>query len=263
MSLQINNVYIGKGKSSFVGLLFAIGCCTVSCGKNSQFVTGAKAVLEDLNGEQWVGVSAALNTGLATMPTATIPIYDKTQQKVLMQVTLGSTGGASPKTLVGLTANLNRLDELPQCLGNANALPNGTSIPLVAPGTRIYCVPINNQTGRIYLAPKVETQELILGLALTIKEFQKIGQRNGTINLFLPFDRQQLSGVYGFFTGSQATQSGLGLFFDLSRLLAGNGTGLTTMKLQGKKLENTNNTERNLLKDLMNLQSQPKKLTIQ
>lgn len=246
-----------------IGILSILAAMSVSCGKNSQFVSGARAVLQEQNGEQWAGVSATLNTGLATMPTLTIPIYDKTQQKVLMQISLGSLGGSPAKTFIGMTTNLDRLNELPQCVGNPKELPNGTSIPLVAPGTKIYCVPISNQAGRVYLAPKADSQELIMGLALTIKEFQKIGQRTGTMNLFLPFATQQLTGVYGFFTGPQTSQNGLGLFFDLSRMLAGGSPGGSTMKLQGKTIESTNNSERNLLKELMNFQSQPKKLTVQ
>lgn len=246
-------------------LVLASGLMT-ACGKNNSFVKGVSAVLEERDGEEWVGVSTTLNTGLASLPAMSLPIYDKNQQRQLMTISIGSTGGNKPKTVIGMTTNLSKLDDFPQCESGATSLPNGSPLPLADSTRKIYCIPIIKQSGRVYVSAHSDTKELMVGLALTIKELQAIGKKIGKIDLFLPFEFQNIGGVYGFFTSKEKAQSGLGLFFDLSRFInkdPGSGSGAQSTMLTSKSIESTNDKEQSLLKGMMEIQSQSKVLGLE
>lgn len=234
-----------------------------ACGKKNAFVSGVNVVLEEKNGEEWAGISTALNTGAAALPSMTIPIYDKKHERQLIEIQLSNTGGKKPKSVISFTTNLSKLDDLPTCEGDSTLLPNGSSVPFVDTSKKIYCVPIGKQTGRVYISAHSEINELVLGLALTIKEFQFIGSKLGKMDLFLPFQFQNLNGVSGFFTSKEANQNGLGLFFDLSNYLNpdaenNSSSGLLT----SKNIEDTTSKEQSLLKGLIEIQSQRKILGV-
>ena len=257
-----NNKSSIVNKIKVVSLLALTAGLMTACGKNGSFVSGVNVVLQEQSGEEWVGVSTTLNTGLASLPSMTYPIYDKNHTRQLMQIQLSNTGGKKPKTVIAITTNLSKLDDLPQCDGGATLLPNGSNIPLVDTSKKVYCVPVGKQTGRVYIAAHAETKELALGLALTIKEFQGISKKVGKMDLFLPFEAKNISGVYGFFTGKDVAQSGLGLFFDLSQIVNPDASQGTTPSplLTSKSLESTTTQEQLMLKSIMDLQSQSRVL---
>ncbi len=251
-------------KIKLVSFLFATTGLLSACGKNGGLVSSVNVLLQEQAGEEWVGVNTVLNTGQASLPTMTIPIYDKQQQRVLIQIQLGNTGGKTPKSTIGFTTNLSRLDELPQCAESPSLLPNGSPVPIIDTTQKIYCVPMGQQAGRMYISAHAESQELVLGLALTVKEFQAIGKRMGRMDLFLPFEYENMSGVYGFFTSPEAHKNGLGLFFDLSRYLNQDPSSPSEPKilLTSKNIENTTPKEQNLLKGMIEIQSQKQTLRI-
>lgn len=250
-------------KIKALGFLILTASLMSACGKNGSFVSGVNVLLQEKEGEEWVGISTTLNTGKATLPTMSIPIYDKKRERVLIEVQLSNTGGAKPKSVIGFTTNLSKLDDLPQCEGSPSLLPNGSPIPLVDTSKKIYCVPIGQQTGRIYIGAHADMKELGVGIALTIKEFQAIGKKVGKMDLFLPFEFQNIGGVYGFFTSKEANQNGLGLFFDLSRYInpepTAPGEEIKSL-LTSKDLEATTPKEQTLLKGMMKIQEEEKVL---
>lgn len=256
-------------KITLISLLLITGLLS-ACGKNNSFVKGVNAIFEEREGEEWIGVSTTLNTGLASLPPMSLPIYDKNHQRQLMTVSIGNTGGKKPNTIIALSTNLSRLEDFPHCESNSNALPNGAPLPLADSSRELYCIPITNQSGRVYVSAHSDTKELMLGIALNVKEFQSIGKKLGKIDLFLPFEFQKIEGVYGFFTGKEKSQSGLGLFFDLSQFIkeksgsdaeeAGAIIGQKASMLKSKSIEATNAKEQSLLKGLFEIQSQSKVL---
>jgi len=235
-----------------------------ACGKKGSLVSGVNVLLQEKEGDEWAGISTTLNTGKSPLPTLTLPVYDKKHEKVLIEIQLSNTGGSDPKSVIGFTTNLSRLDELPQCLGTPTLLPNGSPIPLVDNSKKVYCVPVGKQTGRVYISANSEAKELVLGLALTIKEFQFIGKKLGKMDLFLPFEYQNVGGVYGFFTSKEEAQNGLGLFFDLSRYINPDPVPNDEVKilLSGKNLESTTPKEQTLLKNMMEFQSEKRVLRL-
>jgi hypothetical protein len=247
-----------------------------ACGKVPSFVSNATVNFrEGANQQQFVDVSSSLNTGLATMPALDIPIYDKTLTNIVAQVSMRPA--TNSQTQLTLSVNISKIGTLPTCDGDPSLLPNGTKIPLATSTNQVICVPINKTTGRLYITPNFQTNELVIGVALTISQFQAIGKNTGTINVFLPFNFNNVSGVYGFFTSPNAQQSGLGLFVDASSAIkstVGGGqppaavsalslpAATPSVKLLSTKIENTTSKQQQLLQALWNLQSRKNKLTV-
>jgi hypothetical protein len=276
----------------FLGLLsFSL---LSACGKVPSFVSNANVKFrEDANQQQFVDVTSLLNTGLAAMPAMDIPIYDKTHTNIAAQVSMRPA--INNQTELTLSINVSKIGTLPTCSGDPSLLPNGSRIPLATGSNQVICVPINATTGRLYIAPNFQTNELVVGAALTISQLQSIGQNMGSVNVFLPFNINSISGVYGFFTGQSAGQSGLGLFVDASNAIkaalgaigggqtlgaasassAGTVTALSlpsstptarlssapstkTINLLSTKIENTSAKQQKLLQALWNLQNKGK-----
>jgi len=189
-----------------------------ACGKagSNAFVSGAQFLTEEENGEIYGDLKVRLNTGNVLLPAFDIPILNTSVPGAIYGAV--SMRDALPSgTQLGIRVNLSQISGLDGADGSL--LPNGRAIPVVmAGGARPIAVSIQDQT-RIYLG--FQKDAALFGAAVVIREFDKIAQSVGAIDVFFPFQGENgIRGAAGLFSSAQSGQSGLAVFVDVASVLS-------------------------------------------
>ena len=200
----------------------------VGCGQNGENIVRDVSVRTYVqNNDVYVEVLTVIDTGNAHLPSIQLPIFDprnpgKVYGSVAIREVFAGGGGAE----IGIAANLTTITGV-QGL-NDPTLPNGTPIPVGGLGNTPVIKLSISQDSKIYAAynPGVA----LIGAALSLKEFDQIGQRIGGVNFFPSFSFPNgIRGIAGIYTGQNSHQNGLALFVDIGPALKppGGGAGLT------------------------------------
>lgn len=189
--------------------LFSVAIQITACGGG-----GASSVLKsitvnvntDAEQNQWVDMDASLAMGKMQFPAIQLPIVDpKSPTTILGELALQST-------LTGeniLSASVNLTAVLKRKMAQDNLLPNGTQIP-VGGLTGVVGARVGGQS-KVYIG--TDGTQMMLGVAVAIREFDNIARFVPGINVFLPFSPgHAVNGLAGVFTGLQSGTSGLGIF---------------------------------------------------
>lgn len=171
------------------------------CGKNNQVVKGLEFKSETVDSSLYAGFDATLNLGQVQLPYAKLPVVDpKNPSKEYGYIE------TSPSAL---SLRVNVTDVTGAQLGDGSTLPNGIPIPITLPaGVKPVGLPVFGSKARVYLA--IGQQNIMAGVALTLKEDTGSSALGFPVNIFFPFTiAQNVQGSGGVFTG---TAFGLGVF---------------------------------------------------
>lgn len=202
----------------FVSSLVLFGTLAMSgCGKGgagSSLVQNVSVKTYDINNEAYVEMAAILNTGNIQLPAIQFPVMHPKKNEVLG--TLALKPALPSGTELNLAVNLNKAVGLDA--GNGGTLPNGTGIPVSVGGAGVIGLPIGNSGSKIYLA--LSQNVAVMGAAVVISEFDRIGSKIGGVNLFPTFNfGKGIQGVAGIFAGAQPGSSGIAVFVDASSVI--------------------------------------------
>jgi len=198
-----------------------------SCGK------GAGSIVKDVtlgthtdpdSGDAWVQMITLLDTGNLLLPALNLPIWnpedpDRPYGRLALRPATGNRGEIDISVNLSLAAKIKN---------QTNDLPNGSPLPMSVPDSaKLIGLPVGSGGSRIYLAFSEDTA--VLGTAIVIREFDKIGDKIGSINVFPAFRfPNDVTGVAGIFTSPRPSESGIAFFADLAPLLDQIGTELAS-----------------------------------
>lgn len=182
----------------------------ISCGKQSNIVTGIQVSTRTVEQDVFLSMNADLNLGNLSFPAISLPIPNPKGGDLIGSVDLVPVLGGKNQIKV----NLN-MTELAHVNAQQAVLPNGNSIPLIANNPTIV---VNLGKGaRLYLTAS-ETVTAI-GVAIPISTFDSIGAAVPGVNLFPMFAIDKAIGAAGIFTSKNAGQNGFALIADVSAYL--------------------------------------------
>jgi hypothetical protein len=195
--------------------LLALNGCG-SSGDVKNLLGGVQASANTQNGDLYATVSAKLNTANYSMASFSIPITDARRPGVeygFVSLRPAATGGGG---VLVISVNVSEAAHIPS---SAQAtLPNGTAFPLAVPtGESVIEIPIGAKGAEIYLL--ASEKSLMLGTAIPFAALNGVGQYVPGINVFAPVSTPPINSFVGIFAGSGASQTGLGLFIDLSGIM--------------------------------------------
>jgi len=202
-------------------LLLSTGLLGSACGKESpvaSVVTNVQLKTTQLDGDDWVQVSASLTTGGFKLAGVNLPVSDPKDQRVYGQITLipnlcsaNCVNGGELALAVNLTkaTSVNGVDPL---------LPNGTALPVGGlQNATVVAIPVQDTGVLIYFAfgPGVA----MLGTAVPFKALDPAGQYLPGANIFVPLQFGPVGVNAGMFVGSATNTTGIGLFVDLASVM--------------------------------------------
>ena len=205
-----------KRKFSFLILpIFLAGSLLISsCGKNPEqgIVKDVDIHTELREGDVWLTLGAVFKLGAASLTDISFPVVDPQDSSIKYGEVSFRPQEEEGLNEIRLSFNLS---SAAQVEGGLAKLPNGEDLPIAGVDTsNVLQLDIAQINSRIYLA--LNSEQTVLGFAIAIKEFGKIGDTLSGANLFLGFDIKGVIGSVGLFTGDEPLENGLGFFVDLS-----------------------------------------------
>jgi hypothetical protein len=194
---------------------------SVACGPVSatNYVTNVVLSTHDTDGDAWAEANFTINAGNLSFPSVDLPIPDP-QLPGTDYGQLGISPTISGGTQIDVQVNLTAVAKLQ---GTGAELPNGAQLPIGGlDPTKTLSIPISNTGATLYVSLETGANPVfVIGTALAFSQFDSLGSTIGSADLFLSFALPDgVRGIAGIFTGSQAGQSGFGVFVDASSLLA-------------------------------------------
>ena len=255
-----------------------------SCGEMN-WVTDVEVRSEAQNNQVIAGVTTYLDTDSLILPSIDVPVSDPKTGADLGHVSIQSVITGPANAALDIELNLSEIAKLPN-LPSEHVLPNGKDLPVTGFNKDIMItLPIINDTSRLYIELNTAENRLLVGTAITIKEFDKIGSSIGSVNLFPGFVLDNgVTGVFGLFTGSDQWQSGFAVFVNASQALenkslstslaqTSEATGLSKLQLAQKSRpseplefqlqETSSRKERRIGSELRSLSRRRKVLSLQ
>jgi len=186
------------------------------CGQNpaQDLVKGVDLMTYELNSNSHMAAIFEVDTQRTSLPAISLPL-GYSPETGFSYGELSISPSAPNRSKVTLDVNLTQAAQLPP---SDPWLPNELDLPIsgIDPSSIISLK--TSGSSKVYIAFSPES--VILGTAITLREFDSLGERVGRTNLFFPFNlKDQIFGSAGIFTGSKPHTSGLGLFVDASPLL--------------------------------------------
>lgn len=180
----------------------------VSCGsKSGGMLKNVDVETELYDGEVFVSIDAELGIGNLIMPNVVIPIHQPDTGLEVGAVSMITA--ANGKNELGIDLNLSALTDY---RANQATLPNGNILPLIGDNVAIV-VPISSSAD-LYLS--MVDGSVVVGVAVGISSFDKIGSKLGTTSLFPIFNQGGRVSAGGVYTSNQAGLNGFGFFTDIS-----------------------------------------------
>lgn len=201
-------------KKSFTLLvtLVTLSLFAISCGGNApQVLTDIKVTTTNVNEDVMVAISAEMNLGSMTFPSASIPILHPQGQTPIGMVELVPVLGG--KNLLKISVNVSELSGLNT--GNVQ-LPNGNLVPLIANNPSVSV----RLPGGAQLYLTLGANVTAIGVALPIAPFDAIGQRLPGLNFFPVVNIGEVVAAAGIFTGRPG-QNGIAVIADISKIVNG------------------------------------------
>lgn len=196
---------------------FAIGMAALSqtaCSSGSGgFVSGIDLEQKESNGIKYLEIKTQINTAGLNLSSITVPIYHPRQpaHQIGQLSLIGGLGGATSELVIQLRSDI--LPRLPAT--GSGLLPNGTLIPIAGVNAKKWLTVSLSSHSKIYLNIDVANSKAIIGAALSVD-----GLTTGVVgNVLIPFNKNNISGVAGIYSGARPGQSGFALFLDASSAL--------------------------------------------
>ncbi len=200
-------------------VLVLSGTLATGCGSQSSqngFMDGFSLKTEVIDGAVWAHASGQFATGGLVLPALTMPIFDPKRPGVSYG-TVAILPTLTGKTELKVSVNISEAAHVQNVM---RTMPNGTAIPVGGiDACQVLGLPVGSTKTVVYLG--LGDGCAILGVALAIKELDKVGTYVGLpINFFPRFDfGKGVVGVAGVFTGQTSGSSGIAFFADLSSAL--------------------------------------------
>lgn len=192
--------------------LFGVTGCGSESGSFS-FVNAVHIQTYQQEGDAWGTITMGLDTGAIQLPAASIPIRNpKTADSYGVLEIHPSLGGGGELAIHVNIDGVARTDSDLRPL-----LPNGSRLPM---GGVLDSEIVVLQADRALVYFAFSPNVALVGAAIPIREFDRLGNSIGGANLFPGFSLPGgVRGVAGIFTGSVSGQSGIALFVDGGSLL--------------------------------------------
>ncbi|OFZ18193.1 MAG: hypothetical protein A2Z20_11745 [Bdellovibrionales bacterium RBG_16_40_8] len=198
-------------RNTIFGLLICWSSLLISACGGSKSILKSITVKTDTDSSQnaWVQMDATLNMGGLKFPALSLPIASPNDPRVILgQIQLQTTLDGNNI----ISADVNVTEIAKYRLGQDSRLPNGGQIPVG--GLNGVVAARFGGNSKVYIGST--DKQIVMGVAIAIKEFDSISRYLPGANLFLPFSaKQKVNGLAGVFTGSQSGTSGIGIFFEV------------------------------------------------
>lgn len=204
------------------------------CGKGGAAANLLKSIRANAltqNGDIYAQVAANLNTDAFSMAAFALPISDPNTGiqygTISLSPLIGGGGGQ-----LRITANVS-------AIANINSstdakLPNGTDIPItISTATNFVGIPIGQSGAKLYVA--LDRDLMVVGTAIPFSALDGVGQYAPGVNLFSMIASGNVNAFVGIFAGSGPSQTGIGVFADLSSILP-KATPASTEETQSKSM---------------------------
>lgn len=191
----------------------------ISCGSSPQVLKDIKVETATVNEDLMLSLSAEMDLGAMTFPSATIPILHPHGQTPIGQVELVPVLGG--KNLLKISVNVSELSGVNT---GSVQLPNGNMVPLIANNA---AVAVRLPGGaQLYLA--IGSNVAAIGVAIPIAPFDAIGQNLPGLNFFPVVNLGNIIASAGIFTGRPG-QNGIALVADVSKIVFPQGAANKAM----------------------------------
>jgi hypothetical protein len=197
-----------KSIFSRLTVLVIISLIVSACGKRPQVVTGVQVQTQVVQQSMYLSVSADIDLGNMSFPSAELPIYHPHFSQPIGSVSLITLLGG--KNQLKISVNVSELTNLRASIAR---LPNGGTIPLIANNPTIAVA--LGKGAQLYLT--LSETAVAIGVAVPFSTFDGIGSSVGSANLFPVFSIDKMIGAAGIFTSSTKGQNGFAFIADVSR----------------------------------------------
>lgn len=209
--------------SALALIILGSGCNSV----NNTLASLSGTATTDSSGNLWASISADMSVtdyGLAELNIPVVdpnnPLIEYGSLTVSPVVCSGATSCANGG-LVTISLNLTALAQV--TVSNTN-LPNGTAFPIsfASSAAKLVAIPVGGGGAKIYAALGGGTY--FIGGAIPFSGLNGAGKYTPGLDVFATaeFDNDLISSYFGYFAGSGLDQTGIGIFADLSKLVASN-----------------------------------------
>lgn len=209
----------GVKKLLFVCVATASLLFTTSCGKKpEQDIVKDVNIQTELRGNDvWLSLGAVFKLGALSMTAISLPVVDPNDPSIQYGEIGFKPMAEEGYNEVVLSFNLSASSKVE---GSSATLPNGAALPIAGlDNSNVLELKIASINSSIYLS---FTENMsVLGFAISIKEFEKVGAAINGANVFLGFDIKGVLGSVGLFTGDEPLKNGLAFFVDLSSVING------------------------------------------
>ncbi len=203
-------------KSSLAVVLGATFLIT-SCGKNPEqdIVKDVDVYTELRDGDVWINLKSTFKLGEASLTEISFPIVDPNDSSIRYGEVSFTPQEELGYNQVGLSFNLTASSEVQ---GGVASLPNGSQLPIAGMNNGdVLQLVIDKINSRVYLG--ASDQMTVLGFAVSIAEFEKVGDLINGANVFVGFDIKGVLGSVGLYTGDQPLENGLAFFVDIHNVI--------------------------------------------
>ncbi len=204
--MQINQ------RKRLLGTVVLLAFLAVGCGSKKPVVKDVGVTPYVDGKEVYASIEAEFEINNLKLPSLSVPIRHPKGNEVVGYFVMSGTS----KNLVGIEINLSAVSRLERSRG---VLPNGSPLPIFGMGQDLVELDIptgnGNNPSKLYVSWSQGTT--IVGFAVPIKHFDKIGQRVKGEQVLMPsFRIKGIPGAAGVYVSPVAGSNGLSAFFDLS-----------------------------------------------
>jgi len=198
-------------------LLLGATLLFVSCGKNPEqdIVKDVDVYTELRDGDVWVNLKANFKLGEASLTEISFPIVNPDDNTIRYGEISFTPLAEAGYNEIALSFNLSASEEVQ---GGVASLPNGSELPIAGMNNGdVLQLAIDSINSRIYLG--ASESMTVLGFAVSIAEFEKLGDLINGANVFVGFNIKEVLGSVGIYTGDQPLKNGLAFFVDIHNVI--------------------------------------------
>lgn len=201
--------------------MMVLALSITACGANSKkIVSNVDVETETRDGSVYLSTDFELAIGAAQLPSMSLPLANG-----YGSMSLSNVDGVNH---VGLDLNLSQV--LNASAGDAT-LPNGNAIPVDTLGNGVLEIPVNGMNGKVYVAYSGDV--VLVGFAASISQLDAITSKLGSIGVFPSFNIGSTPVTAGFYTSSNAGQSGIAAFASVSGIMGGEASARSAREAFG------------------------------
>lgn len=179
----------------------------------------------DTSGNLWATISADMSVTDYGLDELNVPVIDPSNPLIeygsinIAPVVCSGAGSCVNGGVVTLSLNLTALTNVST---SNTELPNGTAFPITftSAATRLIAIPVGSGGAKIYAALGGGTT--FIGTAIPFSGLDGAGKYTPGLDIFgtANFDNNLITSYFGYFAGNGVDQTGVGLFADLSKIVA-------------------------------------------